>query len=87
MPAAQASASPSFMIMSIQAAGTTWRPLYDPPSMRFVPMKSEDQQAMLTVRRTRDLLVRQRTQLINAMRAHLAEFGLVAARGRDGRRA
>ena len=34
--------------------------------------------------RTRDLLIRQRTQLINAMRAHLAELGLVAAKGREG---
>jgi len=56
------------------------------PSMRFVPMKSAEQQAVLMLHRTRDLLVRQRTQLINAMRAHLAEFGLVAARGRDGRK-
>jgi transposase len=56
------------------------------PSMRFVPMKSAKQQAVLMLHRTRDLLVRQRTQLINAMRAHLAEFGLVAARGRDGRK-
>ena len=54
------------------------------PSMRFVPIKSIDQQAALMLHRTRELLVRQRTQLINAMRAHLAELGLVAARGRDG---
>ena len=54
------------------------------PSMRFVPIKTAEQQAVLMLHRTRDLLVRQRTQLINAMRAHLAELGLVAAQGRDG---
>ena len=54
------------------------------PSMRFVPMKTAEQQAALMLHRTRDLLVRQRTQLINALRAHLAELGLVAAQGRDG---
>src|SRR5215468_1250255 len=42
------------------------------PSMRFVPIKSADQQALLMLHRTRDLLIRQRTQLINALRAHLA---------------
>src|SRR5215469_14117428 len=54
------------------------------PSMRFVPIKSADQQALLMLHRTRDLLIRQRTQLINALRAHLAEFGLVAETGRAG---
>jgi transposase len=54
------------------------------PSMRFVPLKTAEQQSALMLHRTRDLLVRQRTQLINAMRAHLAELGLVAARGREG---
>jgi transposase len=54
------------------------------PSMRFVPIKSSDQQAVLMLHRTRDLLIRQRTQLINALRAHLAEFGLVAETGREG---
>jgi transposase len=54
------------------------------PSMRFVAIKSAEQQAVLMLHRTRDLLVRQRTQLINAMRAHLAELGLIAARGREG---
>ena len=54
------------------------------PSMRFVPIKSADQQALLMLHRTRDLLVRQRTQLINALRAHLAEFGRVAETGREG---
>lgn len=51
------------------------------PSMRFVPVKTEDQQSALLMHRTRELLVRQRTQLINAVRGHLAEFGLVAPRG------
>ena len=54
------------------------------PSMRFVPIKSADQQALLMLHRTRDLLIRQRTQLINALRAHLAEFGLVTETGREG---
>ena len=52
------------------------------PHMAFVPVKSEDQQAVLMLHRTRDLLVRQRTMLINALRAHLAELGIVAAKGR-----
>ena len=51
------------------------------PSMRFVAIKSEEQQAASLVFRTRDLLVRQRTQLINAIRGHLAEYGWVAPRG------
>lgn len=51
------------------------------PSMRFVSVKSEDQQAVITMHRARDLLVRQRTQLVNAARGHLAEFGLVQSRG------
>ena len=51
------------------------------PNMRFVPIKSIEQQAAMMLHRTRALLLRQRTQLINAMRGHLAEFGLVARRG------
>jgi transposase len=51
------------------------------PSMRFVPVKSEAQQAALMLHRARDLLVRQRTQLINALRGHLAEFGIIEAQG------
>jgi transposase len=51
------------------------------PSMRFVPVKEEAQQAGLMLHRVRDLLVGQRTQLINAIRGHLAEFGIVEARG------
>ena len=52
--------------------------------MRYVPIKSTEQQSALMLHRTRDLLIRQRTQLINAMRAHLAELGLVAQTGREG---
>src|ERR671911_3049652 len=52
------------------------------PTMRFVAIKNEEQQAVLMLHRTRDLLVRQRTMLVNAIRAHLAEFGIVAAQGR-----
>lgn len=51
------------------------------PSMRFVPVKSEAHQALLLQHRTRDLLVRQMTQTVNAIRAHLAEFGVVAPLG------
>lgn len=51
------------------------------PTMRFVAVKSQDQQAAIAAFRVRDLLVRQRTQLINALRAQLAEFGVVVARG------
>lgn len=48
------------------------------PTMRSVPVKSKDQQSRAVLFRTRDLLVRQRTQLINALRGHLAEYGNVA---------
>lgn len=51
------------------------------PSMRFVAPKTEKQQAACMVFRTRDLFVRQRTQLINALRAHLAEHGVIAPQG------
>src|SRR5436190_12245401 len=54
------------------------------PTMRFVQVKSAAQQSQLMLHRTRDLLMRQRTQVINALRAHMAELGIVAARGRDG---
>ena len=54
------------------------------PTMRFVPVKSAEQQARLMQHRARDLLMRQRTQLINALRAHLAELGIAAAQGREG---
>lgn len=51
------------------------------PTMRFVAVKSEDSQAAAVIFRTRDLLVRQRTQLINALRGHMGEFGLVVPQG------
>ena len=51
------------------------------PTMRFVAVKSREQQAQGMLFRTRDLLVRQRTQTINALRGHFAEFGVVAPRG------
>jgi transposase len=51
------------------------------PDMRFVPVKSAGQQAVLMLHRTRALLIRQQTMLANAFRAHLAEFGIVVARG------
>ena len=51
------------------------------PTMRFVALKTEGQQARAMIFRARDLLVRQRTQLINALRGHLAEFGVVAPQG------
>jgi len=54
------------------------------PSMRFVPTKSEQQQAGLMLHRSRQLLVRQRTMLSNAIRGHMAELGLIAAKGRNG---
>jgi len=52
------------------------------PTMRFVPIKSAEQQSVLLLHRTRSLLMRQRTMTVNALRAHLAEFGIVAAQGR-----
>jgi transposase len=52
------------------------------PSMREVPVKSAEQQALLMLHRVRDLLVRQRTALLNAVRGHMAEFGIVAPQGR-----
>jgi transposase len=51
------------------------------PTMRFVAVKTEEQQARSMIFRTRDILVRQRTQLVNALRGHLAEHGIVAAQG------
>jgi transposase len=51
------------------------------PSMRFVAVKTMEQQSVLMVHRTRELLVRQRTMLVNAIRAHMAEFGVVARVG------
>jgi transposase len=56
------------------------------PTMRFVPLKSLESQAVLVLHRTRRLLVRQRTMLANALRSALAEFGIVAAQGLKGLR-
>ncbi|SAY46765.1 Transposase [Komagataeibacter rhaeticus] len=54
------------------------------PTMRFVPVKSPAQQAALLQHKTRDLLVRQRTMQVNALRGHLAEFGIISAAGVAG---
>ena len=54
------------------------------PSMRFVPIKSTEQQSMMVAHRTRSILTRQRTQLGNAIRGHMSEFGLVSSVGRSG---
>jgi transposase len=51
------------------------------PTMRFVAVKSETKQAAAVIFRTRDLLVGQRTQVINALRGHLGEYGLIAPQG------
>ena len=51
------------------------------PSMRFVPVKSEDTQALLMTHKAREFLVRQQTQVVNAIRAHLGEFGIVLPNG------
>ncbi len=51
------------------------------PIMRFVSIRSAEQQSVLVLHRTRDLLVRQRTMLANSVRAHCAEFGIVVAQG------
>ena len=54
------------------------------PTMRFVPIKTPAQQSILMLHRTRELFVRQRIMLVNSLRAHLAEFGIVAGVGRNG---
>lgn len=51
------------------------------PTMRFVPVKGADRQSVLVLHRSRELLVRQRTMLINAIRGHCAEFGMIVAQG------
>jgi transposase len=51
------------------------------PSMRFVAIKGTEQQSVLVLHRTRSLLIRQRTMLVNALRSHFAEFGVVVAKG------
>lgn len=54
------------------------------PTMRFVPTKTVEQQSVLMLHKVRDLLIKQRTMLINALRSHLAEFGVVSAQGPAG---
>ena len=54
------------------------------PTMRFVEIKTPEQQSLLMLHRTRQLLVRQRIMLVNSLRGHLAEFGIVASVGRLG---
>ena len=51
------------------------------PGMRFVPIKSAEQQATLMLHKTRELLVKQQTMSVNALRSHLSEFGIVVAKG------
>ena len=51
------------------------------PNMRFVRIKTEERQSVLMLHRSRDLLMRQRTMILNAIRAHFAEFGIIAAQG------
>ena len=54
------------------------------PTMRFVPVKTVEQQSVMVLHRTRLLLMRQRTRLANALRGHMAEYGIVAPSGREG---
>ena len=54
------------------------------PTMRFVPTKTIEQQSVLMLHKTRDLLIKQRTMLTNALRSHLAEFGVISAQGPTG---
>ncbi|SIS47024.1 transposase [Insolitispirillum peregrinum] len=54
------------------------------PHMQFVPVKSEETQAILMLHRTRRLLITQRTMLGNALRAHFAEYGIIEPQGQDG---
>jgi transposase len=51
------------------------------PGMRFVPVKSAESQAMLMLHKTRELLIKQRTMSVNALRSHLSEFGIIIAKG------
>jgi len=57
------------------------------PSMRFVTLRSIDNQAMLMRHKVRETLVRQRTQILNSLRGHLAEIGVIAAQGPRNARA
>jgi transposase len=52
-----------------------------PPTMRFVAVKTAEQQSVLMMHRAREILIRQRTMLVNALRGHMAEFGLIGAQG------
>jgi len=54
------------------------------PSMRFVPVKTAENQAALMLHGGRELLIKRRTMLVNAIRGHAAEFGIVSAKGPDG---
>ena len=54
------------------------------PTMRFVPTKTVEQQSVLMLHKTRDLLIKQRTMLINALRSHLAELRVISANGPAG---
>ncbi|RWA78799.1 MAG: IS110 family transposase [Mesorhizobium sp.] len=54
------------------------------PTMRFVPTKSEEQRSVLMLHRVRELLIRQRTMLVNALRGHLAELGIITRQGATG---
>ncbi len=56
------------------------------PGMRFVPVKTVEQQGILMLHRTRDLLIRQRTGAINALRGHLGELGIVTGKGKANAR-
>ena len=51
------------------------------PGMRFVPIKNEEQQATLMLHKTRELLIKQQTMSVNALRGHLSEFGIIASKG------
>lgn len=51
------------------------------PTMRFVPIKTEEQRSTLVIQRVRETLARQKTQLINVLRGHLAKFGIAAPQG------
>jgi transposase len=54
------------------------------PTMRFVPIKTREQQSVLMLHRSRAILIRQKTMAVNALRGHLAEFGMVARQGSKG---
>ena len=54
------------------------------PTMRFVPVKSPEQQSVMALHRPRSILIRERIQISNAIRSHMAEFGMAVAVGRQG---